>query len=131
MMMGRIRGKNTGPELAVRRYLFRAGLRFRIHPPNVLGKPDLVLPRYRSVVLVHGCFWHRHPGCKFAYTPKSNAAFWKRKFAANVARDRLVVNKLKAAGWRVFTIWECSIHGAALATLTKRIKDGLPTLRGS
>ena len=105
--MSRIRGRNTQPELAVRSALHRAGYRFRLHRKDLPGRPDIVLPKHRTVVFVHGCFWHRHPGCRFAYTPKSRVAFWQKKFDDNVARDRRNVRALRALGWRVITVWEC------------------------
>jgi DNA mismatch endonuclease, patch repair protein len=106
-MMSGIRGKDTRPELAVRRYLHREGLRFRLHDPKLAGKPDIVLPRYRVVVDVRGCFWHCHDGCRNATRPKSNSAFWTDKLRANVERDARNVAALEALGWRVFVVWEC------------------------
>lgn len=106
--MARIRSKDTVPEISLRRELHRLGLRYRLN--SILpGKPDLVLPRHRAVVFVHGCFWHRHAGCKVASTPKSNTEFWISKFARNIERDRRVVRELTAMGWRVFTVWECEL----------------------
>lgn len=109
-MMAGIRGKNTTPELVVRRYLHRSGLRYRLHVRSLPGAPDIVLPRYRSVVFVHGCFWHQHPGCKFAYTPKSNTAFWQSKLRANRERDARQEAELREQGWTVYTIWECMVE---------------------
>lgn len=106
-VMSRIRGKNTAPEMRVRSYLHSRGLRFRLHSAKLPGRPDIVLPRWSAVILVHGCFWHRHPGCRFAYTPKSRQDFWERKFTENVARDQRSLEALQSAGWRVFVIWEC------------------------
>lgn len=111
-VMSRISGQNTAPERAVRSMLHGMGYRFRLHRADLPGKPDIVLPRYRTVILVHGCFWHRHKGCKFAYTPKSRVAFWCRKFESNVARDRRVVRDLRCLGWRVVTVWECELRAA-------------------
>ena len=105
--MSRIRGRDTQPELAVRSALHRAGYRFRLHRKDLPGRPDIVLPKHRTVVFVHGCFWHRHKGCRFAYTPKSRVAFWQKKFDDNVERDRRNVRALRALGWRVVTVWEC------------------------
>ena len=109
-VMSRIRSRDTGPERAVRSMLHRMGYRFRLHRKDLPGKPDIVLPRYRAVVLVHGCFWHRHPGCRFAYVPKSRKAFWREKFADNVRRDKSVRKQLAALGWRVVTVWECELR---------------------
>lgn len=109
-MMSGIRGKNTKPELALRRALHARGFRFRLHSKNVHGRPDLVLPKYRAVVFVHGCFWHRHEGCRYATTPATRSEFWQAKFAANVARDNFVRGALLDEGWRVAAIWECALR---------------------
>ncbi|MBU1364884.1 MAG: very short patch repair endonuclease [Gammaproteobacteria bacterium] len=109
-MMSGIRGKDTRPEMAVRRFLHRAGLRFRLHDRSLPGAPDLVFPRHGAVVFVHGCYWHRHEGCKYASTPASNVEFWQRKFAGNVRRDRDTVHMLIKSGWRVFILWECAFR---------------------
>jgi len=105
--MSRIRGKDTKPEVRVRSALHRMGYRFRLHSRNLPGKPDIVLPKHATVVFVHGCFWHRHPGCRFAYTPKSRIEFWQAKFDRNVERHREVEEQLEELGWSVVVIWEC------------------------
>lgn len=105
--MSRVRGKDTGPEKQVRSALHRAGYRFRLHRETLPGRPDIVLPKYQTVVFVHGCFWHRHKSCQFAYTPKSRTDFWNRKFQSNIERDRRNVRALRRLGWRVVTVWEC------------------------
>jgi DNA mismatch endonuclease (patch repair protein) len=87
--------------------LHREGYRFRLHPRDLPGKPDIVLPRFRTVVFVHGCFWHRHPGCRYAYNPKSREAFWQEKFRRNVQRDEEAGDALRSLGWRVLYVWEC------------------------
>jgi DNA mismatch endonuclease, patch repair protein len=107
--MSRIRGKNTRPELTVRSLLHRMGYRFRLHNTTLPGKPDIVLPRYKTVVFVHGCFWHRHPGCRYAYTPKTRLQFWQRKFDSNVRRDQQAARQLTERGWNQLTLWECQI----------------------
>src|SRR4051812_16159344 len=107
-MMAGIGPRNTQPEMAVRRYLHASGLRYRLHARDLPGKPDLVLRAYRAVVLVHGCFWHRHIGCRNAVLPGSNRKFWVRKLTANRRRDRDTIAQLRAAGWRVAVLWECS-----------------------
>jgi DNA mismatch endonuclease (patch repair protein) len=107
--MSRIRGKDSQPELALRRGLHRLGLRYRLHAKDLPGKPDLVFPRYKAVVFVHGCFWHRHEGCKIATIPKSNTPFWVEKFTKNKSRDARVADSLKNLGWRVFVVWECDL----------------------
>ncbi len=109
-LMGRIRGKDTKPELAVRRIAHRLGYRFRLHRKDLSGSPDLVFPGRCKVVFVHGCYWHRHQGCRLAYQPKSNVEFWNRKFAGNVARDRQVVVDLTDQGWKTLVIWECEVN---------------------
>ncbi|MGE8450089.1 DNA mismatch endonuclease Vsr [Delftia acidovorans] len=109
-MMGRIRGRDTQAELLVRSYLHRAGLRFKTNDRSLPGSPDLVFPKYRCVIFVHGCFWHRHPGCRFATTPATRVEFWNSKFAANMARDKKAEASLLALGWRTLTIWECEVH---------------------
>lgn len=108
-MMSAIRGKDTAPEMLVRRYLHARGLRFRLHAKHLPGRPDLLLPKYRAAIFVHGCFWHQHPGCIYAYTPKSNRAFWTAKLRRNVERDRETISRLRNMGWRVNVIWECEV----------------------
>lgn len=108
--MGRIRAYDTTPEIAVRSLLHRAGFRFRLHAKDLPGKPDIVLRRRKSVVFVHGCFWHRHEGCKQCYSPKSNIAFWRAKFEGNITRDRKNALALRALGWRVIVVWECELR---------------------
>lgn len=105
--MSRIRGTNTKPELIVRSLLHRMGYRFSLHRKDLPGKPDIILPKYRTVIFVHGCFWHRHNGCRFTTTPATRPEFWRNKFAQNVARDLRDSALLRAKRWRVFTIWEC------------------------
>jgi DNA mismatch endonuclease, patch repair protein len=107
--MSRIKGKDTKPELLVRSYLHKKGFRFTLHNSKLPGKPDICLPKYKTVIFVHGCFWHRHKGCKFATTPKSKIEFWKDKFEKNIIRDRKNTNLLKNLKWRVIVIWECEI----------------------
>ena len=109
-MMAGIRGRDTEGELVVRRYLHRAGLRFRVNDRTLPGSPDLTVPMYRAAVFVHGCFWHRHAGCRFATTPATRIEFWQAKFAANVVRDRTISAELRKLGWRPFVIWECEVR---------------------
>ena len=117
--MSRIRSSGTAPERKLRSYLHREGFRF-VRNQKLPGQPDIVLPRYKAVVFVHGCFWHRHPRCRFAYTPKTNRRFWREKFQDNVERDRRVVLALRKLGWRVYTTWECQI-GRDVAKSAARI----------
>lgn len=105
--MSRIRSSDTEPELRVRKALHRLGYRFRLHVKLLPGKPDIVLNKYGLVVFVHGCFWHRHEDCKYAYVPKSRVDFWANKFAQNTARDAVCQSALKELGWKVGVIWEC------------------------
>ncbi len=107
--MSRIRSRDTKPELAVRSLLHKNGFRFRLHRKDLPGKPDIVLPKYRTVIFVHGCFWHRHKGCKFAYTPKTKARFWEEKFGKTARRDILVQGQMAEIGWAVMVIWQCQI----------------------
>ena len=107
--MSAIRGKDTKPEMIVRRYLHSKGYRFRLHRKGLPGKPDLILPKYRLAIFVHGCFWHRHENCKYATTPANRADFWLEKFGKNVERDRNNKDSLLEAGWRVLIIWECGV----------------------
>lgn len=106
-IMARVKGTDTVPELRVRRMAHRLGYRFRLHRKDLPGTPDLVFPRRRIAVCVHGCFWHRHAGCAAASTPQSNVAYWTRKFARNVARDAAAEEALTQQGWKVVVIWEC------------------------
>jgi DNA mismatch endonuclease, patch repair protein len=105
--MSRIKGKNTKPEMVVRSVCHEMGLRYRLHRKDLPGTPDLVFPKHRLCIFVHGCFWHRHPDCKYAYTPKSRLEFWLPKLAKNVERDLHAQQALLALGWRVVIIWEC------------------------
>jgi DNA mismatch endonuclease (patch repair protein) len=106
-LMGQVRRANTKPEFVVRRLLHALGLRFRLHRPDLPGRPDIVLPRWKTVIFVHGCFWHRHRHCKRTTTPAANKAFWLRKFAQNQRRDRRNQKDLHDLGWRVLVVWEC------------------------
>lgn len=114
-MMSRIRGKDTKPEMLVRRGLHALGLRFRLHDRRLPGKPDLVFPKYRAVVFVHGCFWHGHDCPDFKW-PKTREAFWREKILTNRARDERNIRELTSAGWRVFTFWECETKSNQLAS---------------
>ena len=107
--MAAIKGKNTRPELLVRSMLHRAGYRFSLHRKDLPGKPDIVLPKYKTVIFVHGCFWHRHQGCKGTTTPKTRTEFWQAKFDRNVSNDRKHTRQLRKLGWHVLTVWECQL----------------------
>jgi DNA mismatch endonuclease, patch repair protein len=124
-MMAGIRGKNTTPEVRLRKALHGAGFRFRLHSAKLPGRPDIVLPKFRAALFVHGCFWHRHEGCRNASVPKSNVKFWESKFARNVERDTANVAGLKAAGWRVAIIWGCAIRKRGEADVAAELANWL------
>ena len=122
--MSRIRGKDTKPELSLRKVLHGLGFRYRLHVADLPGKPDLVFPKYKTVVFVHGCFWHRHPGCKIATTPKTNTEFWIEKFEKNKERDVRARKALEEAGWSTLVAWECELDSMKKAVETgKRIGE--------
>jgi len=139
--MSRIKGRDTQPERVVRSMLHRLGYRFRLHRADLPGKPDIVLSRYQTAILVHGCFWHRHKGCRYAYTPKSRPKFWLKKLEENVARDRRIRRQLGKLGWRIITVWECDLRLpdkvlkrldstlTRLSTKNRRITKGVGPLR--
>lgn len=117
--MSRIHSRDTKPEKQLRSLLHRAGYRFRIHVKKLPGKPDIVLPKYKTVIFVHGCFWHRHDGCKYAYNPKSRTNFWEEKFRTTIERDRKKTDELLSAGWRVIVVWECELERNPQSLLLK------------
>ena len=121
--MARIKSRDTGPELVVRRVAHRMGLRFRLYRKDLPGTPDLTFPRHRLAVFVHGCFWHRHSGCRFAYSPKSRVEFWTKKFKQNVTRDRRNQAALQNLGWRVVVIWECETRNTNI--IEDRLREHL------
>lgn len=111
--MAAIRGKDTKPEMIVRKYLFSRGLRFRVQVRKLPGTPDIVLPKYKTAMFVNGCFWHGHEGCKYFRLPKSNAEFWKEKIERNIERDRESMQALLDLGWKVIRVWECELRNKA------------------
>lgn len=117
--MSRIAGRNTKPEIFLRSLLHRAGFRFRLHAKDLPGKPDIVLPRYRIAIFVHGCFWHRHPGCSNATMPSTRTDFWAAKFDGNVERDARNVAALEEAGWTVLIVWECDLKSDPHAVVSR------------
>lgn len=123
--MSRIRSKNTKPEKFVRSLLHSMGYRFRIHRKDLPGKPDIVLPKYKTVIFVHGCFWHQHPRCKRATMPKSNQDYWIPKIQRNIERDKENQRFLKEAGWKVVVIWECEVKN--IDKLLRIISSNLPS----
>ncbi|MHB8267469.1 very short patch repair endonuclease [Bradyrhizobium sp.] len=124
-MMSGIQGKDTAPELILRKAMHGRGFRFRLHAAELPGKPDLVFPRYRAVVLAHGCFWHRHKDCAFATTPSSNTGFWEDKFAKTVLRDQRNIEYLKQAGWRIAVVWECNLKGKTKEKIADKLAKWL------
>ena len=125
-LMRRVRGKDTTPERAVRRVAHALGYRFRLHRRDLPGTPDLVFPRLRRAIFVHGCFWHRHEGCARTTTPKTRAAYWREKFEQNIRRDRRNLAALRRLGWSVLVVWECQTFERTelLATLSRFLDDG-------
>ena len=107
--MSAIKSKNTKPEIKVRKVLHSMGYRFRLHRKDLPGSPDIVLPKYKTVIFVHGCFWHRHENCKYASTPKTRQEFWEAKFRENINRDKLNQENLSSKGWKIIIVWECEI----------------------
>ena len=123
--MSRIRGANTRPELAVRSLLHQMGYRFRLHRKDLPGRPDIVLVSRRTAIQVHGCYWHRHQGCKLAYVPKTNLEFWESKFEENVSRDRRKELELRELDWHVIIVWECETR--ELGVLEQRLARDIPS----
>ena len=124
-MMAGIRGKNTKPERVIRAALHSAGFRYRVHVTDLPGTPDLVFPKYKAVILVHGCFWHRHSGCWWETTPSSNAEFWLAKFEGNVQRDNRNLADLERLGWRVAVVWECALRLLSAELLADSLREWL------
>ena len=121
--MSLIRSKNTKIEVKVRKFLFSQGYRYRINDKRYPGHPDIVLPKHKTIVFIHGCFWHSHPDCKIAHIPKSNTAFWMEKITRNVANDKKHKETLESEGWRVITLWECEIEKDFDNTMIKLISE--------
>lgn len=124
--MSQIKAKNTKPEMLVRRFLFSKGLRYRIHDKNLYGRPDLIFPKYKTLIFVHGCFWHGHKNCKYFRMPKSRLEYWGPKITKNIQNDIRNIRKLKKAGWKVIVIWECQLKKAKVEkTLQNLLKKAL------
>lgn len=118
--MSQIKGRNTKPEMIVRRFLHSCGFRYRLHVKGLKGKPDMVLAKYKTVIFVHGCFWHGHKGCRYFVVPKTRTGWWLNKIDKNKANDKQAVSMLVAAGWKVITLWECELKPLTLRqTLAK------------
>lgn len=132
--MSRIRSKDTKPEEIVRKYLFSKGFRYRKNDARFPGKPDIVLPKYKTVIFVNGCFWHKHEGCKYFVWPENNADFWKEKISANVERDQTIYRQLHQLGWNVLVIWECELkqknRDDSLSKLVADIREINPNMNG-
>ena len=123
--MSRIRSKNTKPEELVRKYLFSQGFRYRKNDVRLPGKPDIVLPKYKTVIFVNGCFWHAHEGCKYFVWPKNNEEFWKNKITGNIRRDSYIYMKLEQMGWNVIVVWECQLKKPIINETIKKLIDQL------
>lgn len=121
--MSRIRGKDTKPEVKLRSLLHGKGYRFRLHDPRLPGKPDIVLPKYKTAIFVNGCFWHRHEGCRYCSTPRTREEFWKKKFSETVLRDKKKTEQLEESGCKPLTIWECEIQKNPDDTVLKIVQD--------
>jgi DNA mismatch endonuclease (patch repair protein) len=128
-MMSGIRGKDTKPELGLRRALHRLGLRYRLHVTGLPGRPDILLPRHHAAIQVHGCFWHRHEHCSFCTTPASNMRFWKSKFDETTRRDKRNLDALRKLGWKVGIVWECSVKEKGAEAIAAKIADWLQSGR--
>lgn len=125
--MSRIRGTNTKPEEQVRKILFSRGFRYRKNDKRFPGKPDVVLPKYKTCIFVNGCFWHKHEGCKYFVWPQNNSEFWRKKIESNVQRDQNNYEELRKQGWKVIVIWECELKKDKIHSTTERIVDELLT----
>ncbi len=125
--MSQVKGKNTKPEMLVRKFLFSKGLRFRLHDKKLPGKPDIVLKKYRTVIFVNGCFWHGHKDCKYAKLPESNKEFWQKKIDRNIELDEINKIRLSEAGWKVIELWQCDLKKdkteKTLQVLADKIKE--------
>ena len=121
--MSRIKGKNTKPEETVRKYLFSQGFRYRKNDKRLPGKPDIVLPKYKTIIFVNGCFWHKHEGCRYFAWPQNNAEFWIEKIESNVVRDKKQYEELQDAGWRVIIVWECELKKKRKSDTLERLVD--------
>lgn len=121
--MSRIKGKNTKPEVLLRKELFKRSFRYRIHDKKLPSKPDIVLPKYRTVVFVHGCFWHGHEHCRYYVIPKTRTEWWQNKISGNVERDAKAVKALKELGWRVLTVWECELKKNMLQNTVNTVSE--------
>jgi DNA mismatch endonuclease, patch repair protein len=123
--MSRIRSKDTKPEMIVRQFLFRKGFRYRLHDKNLPGSPDIVMKRLKTVIFIHGCFWHAHEGCRYAVTPKSNQAYWLPKIKKNKEKDDIAFQQLEKMSWKVIVIWECTLKTAERSRTLEKLSEYL------
>jgi DNA mismatch endonuclease (patch repair protein) len=123
--MSRIRSRNTKPEMLVRKFLFSHGFRYRLHDKKLPGKPDIVLPRYKSIIFIHGCFWHGHAGCRYFVVPKTRTDWWLNKINTNQTKDEEAQTKLQAAGWKILTVWECELKKPFLVQTLSALEQQL------
>jgi DNA mismatch endonuclease (patch repair protein) len=123
--MSQIKGKNTKPELLVRKFLFSKGFRFKLHDKNLSGKPDIILPKFGTVIFIHGCFWHGHTNCKYFVMPKTRKPFWEKKILRNKDRDIRNSQALKKLGWRIITVWECHLKPGKVDKTLERLVENL------
>ncbi len=123
--MSRIRSKDTKPEMLVRRFLHKNGFRYRLHVKTLPGKPDIVLPKYKTVIFIHGCFWHGHEGCRYYVVPKTRTEWWLNKIGGNIANDSNAKAILQDAGWNIITIWECELKKSSLEETLKNLLNSL------
>lgn len=123
--MSRVRSKDTNPEILVRKFLFSKGFRYKIHDKGLAGKPDIVLPKYKTVIFVHGCFWHGHEGCKYFVVPKTRTEWWQNKISTNVANDIRAAERLRQSGWDVVIVWECELKAAVRDNTLLNLHDRL------
>lgn len=126
-IMSKIGGTDTKPEIIVRKFLFSKGFRYRINDERYPGKPDIVLPKYKTIIFVHGCFWHGHKSCKASKLPKTRKGFWKKKISDNINRDRINIQELEKQGWNVINVWECEINN--MNKRKKRLKQLIIEIR--
>lgn len=126
--MASIKGHDTTIEVQVRKYLFSKGFRFRKNDKRYPGRPDIVLPKYHTVIFIHGCFWHRHPFCRYATSPKTNEEYWQKKFELNSARDRKSIEELESMGWHVIVIWECELTKKRFEETMQRVINELSSV---
>lgn len=126
-IMSKISGKETKPEILVRKYLFAKGFRYRKNVKELLGKPDVVLPKYKTIIFIHGCFWHGHEGCKKSVLPRTNTEFWKEKIGKNIKRDTFNILELEKQGWKVIVVWQCELRNISVRNI--RLKNLVMEMR--